>query len=93
MIKIIQILTINININRVKLKQLKVNETTCILEVHVNSSLDWNDQYKVIKEKLEHSITKLMRIPINEFQVHIYFYVYIVKSIYFGVRIAELSIK
>ena len=34
-----------------------------------------------------------MRILINEFQAYIYFNMHIVKSVYFGVGIAELSIK
>ena len=65
--KRIKNLSINININRVKLKQLKSNETTYALGVYINPSLDWNDQYKVMKEKLEHSVTKLIRTLINEF--------------------------
>ena len=46
-----------------------------------------------MKEKLEHSVTKLIKIPINKFQVYIYFNMYMVKSIYFGVGMAKLSIK
>ena len=46
-----------------------------------------------MKEKLEHSVTKLIRIPINEFQAYIYFNMYMVRSIYFRVGIVKLSIK
>ena len=53
--------------------------------------LDWSGYFKKMKEKLYKSIVKLMDMAINVKQVHIYFNVYLLISMYFSAGIIQLN--
>ena len=50
----------------------------------MNPSLTWKYQYKIMKDKLNTLIMKLINIDVNEFQAYIYFNIYMIRSIFFG---------
>ena len=45
--------------------------------------LEWIDQFVIMRKKMITSITKLMITDINLYQAHIYFNMYMLKSIFF----------
>ena len=59
----------------------------------MNPSLIWKHQFKVMKEKLNISIIKVINIDMNEFQAYIYFNMYMIRSIFFGARVIELKLS
>ena len=74
-----------------ELKQLQPEDTERMLGIYMNPALKNNKQFLIIKEKLLESIIKLMRIEMNAFQAFIYFNMYMVRSVYFGTGIMDIS--
>ena len=60
------------------------------LRVFMNMALKWDEQFEKMKEKLINSIRKLINTKINSYQAHIYFNMYIIRSIYFRYGIFKL---
>ena len=50
-----------------ELKQIKAQNTVCILEVYMNPELMQDKQFRVMQEKLVRSITKLIKIELNSY--------------------------
>ena len=59
----------------------------------MNPALKWGDQYKVMREKLVTSITKLLATEINSFQTYMYFNMYMTRTVFFGCGIIDLSVS
>ena len=80
-----------IMIHSKELKQLQPEDTERMLGIYMNLALTTNKQFLIIKEKLLESITKLMRTEVNAFQAFIYFNMYMIRSIYFGVGVMNIT--
>ena len=70
-----------------------INQSIRTLGVHITPTLEWKGQFEIMRKKLHVSITKLMATDINPYQAVIYYNAYMIKSMYFGYRIIELTIK
>ena len=55
--------------------------------------LEWIDQFVIMRKKMITSITKLMNTDINPYQAHVYFNMYMLKSIFFGCAVVHLTNK
>ena len=64
-----------------------------ILGIFINPELNWNEQFKIMKNKLKDSIKKVIAIKMTLFQAHIYFNMHKIKSVFFGTRIFKLTKK
>ena len=91
--KYIKDVTANLVVNEEIIRQESVENSTRTLGVYVTPSLSWKTQFEVMKKKLHVSITKLMNTDINPYQAAIYYNIYMIKSVYFGCGIIELSAK
>ena len=56
------------------------------------STLNSKSQFKIMRKKINISITKLIQTTINPFQAANYYNIYMIKSMYFGCRIVELIV-
>ena len=74
-------------------KQLKVNESIKTLGIFINSSLNWNDEYEYVRNKLIISSKKIIRIEIRMHQVLMHFNVFMLKNVFFGCGIVKFSDK
>ena len=63
----------NIKLKHELLKQMQVNESIKKLGVHVNSSLNWNDEFEHVINKTTVMIRKLMRTEMKRHQAHMCF--------------------
>ena len=57
----------------------------------MNPELMWNEQFKVMREKLVASITKLMKTKLNSYQTQVCFNMYMTRSVFFDCGIMELT--
>ena len=80
-----------LTVHETKVKQLKVNECARTLGVTMGPSIQWKSQFEVMRRKLNESVRKLMNSELKTWQVHIYFNIYLVKSVFFGCGIVELN--
>ena len=71
----------------------KATVSTRTLGVYINPSLCWKSQFEMMKRKLQISITKLVNTDINPYQAALYYNAYMIKSVYFGCGIVDLSEK
>jgi len=76
-----------------KITYEKATVSTRTLGVYINPSLCWKSQFEVMKRKLQISITKLVNTDINPYQAALYYNAYMIKSVYFGCGIVDLSEK
>ena len=72
-------------------EQLKVEHSVRTLGVWMSPYLMWNDQFEVMRKKMYESARKLMNAEIKTWQVHIYFHIYVIKSVFFGCGVVNLS--
>ena len=70
-----------------------IHQSIRTLGVHITPTLEWKGQFEVMRKKLHVSITKLMATDINPYQAAIYYNTYMIKSVYFGCGIIELTNK
>ena len=61
----IQNVAIDLSINDTKLNQLNCNQAIRILEVYISPTIIWNQQFKVIAEKMRIATAKLNHIKIH----------------------------
>ena len=59
----------------------------------MNPSLQWEKQFNIMKTKLVELVAKLIRRNMNAFQVHIYFNIYMTRSVFSGCGIITLIDK
>ena len=72
---------------------IDITELTRTLRVYLSPSLAQKIQFEIIRGKISRLVIKIMITNINPFQAMIYFNAYIIKSMYFGCRIAQLNKK
>ena len=84
---------INIEVYSEKLTELKCDETIRALGIYINPSLKQEKQFTIMKQKMLQSIAKIMNTNMNTYQIHIYFNMYLVRSVFFGSRIISLNEK
>ena len=58
----------------------------------MNLSLKWDKKFKIMKEKIKQSITKLMNLDMNTHQAYLYFNMYLIWSVYFGCSIIQITL-
>ena len=59
----------------------------------MTSKLEWIDQFVIMKKKMITFITKLMNTDINPHQAHVYFNMYVLKSVFFDCAVVHLTKK
>ena len=64
--------------------QLKVKEAIRTVGVHTCPQLQWDGQFKVMKDKMIKSIAKLNSIEIKTYLMHLYFNACLLKKVFFG---------
>ena len=74
------------------IEQKKINKSTKTLRVHMNPSIDWTEEFKHAKGKLELSIKKLMNAEMAHYQVFVYFNAHVLTNVYFGCGIVKFSL-
>lgn len=67
-----------------QVKQMKIDECVHTLGVIMGPSLKWTNQFLKMKEKTVESVRKLMNTELKAWQVHVYFNMYVIKSVFFG---------
>ena len=67
------------------------DEATRTLGVWFSPNLCWDKQYEIMKEKLIKAMIKLLNTKLYPYMVHIYFNVYMIKSVYFGCGVISLT--
>ena len=82
-----------IDINQMSLKQISVEKSIRSLGLHMLPSLSWKDHFTIIREKIIKGIIKLMRMAIKPYQIHVYFNMYILTSVFFRCTTVELMEK
>ena len=75
------------------LKQISVEQSIRSLELYMSLSLSLKDHFTIIREKIIKGITKLMRTAMMLYQIHVYFNMYILRSVFFRCAIVELIEK
>ena len=63
------------------------------LQVRMNPSFNWDDEYERIKNKLTTSIKKTMRAEIKTHQAHAHLNIHILENALFGCRIVQFNSK
>ena len=76
-----------IKIHNEQIRQYSYDESFRILGVYMSLNLSWQEQFNKMKEKMTISIKKVIATEMNIHQAHIYFNMYILKSVYFGCRV------
>jgi len=72
---------------------MNAEEAQRALGVYICLALVWKTQFEKMYEKLKDSITKLKNTTIIALLIHVYFNTYLLKVVYFGYRIIELTPK
>ena len=90
-VKQIQDYESNMTINSNKIKQLEAAKSVRALGVYLTPSLQQKDQFEVMQQKMVTSIKKSMNTELTPYQTHVYFNIYILKSVFFGRGVIELN--
>ena len=61
--------------------------------MYINPSLNFTNQFIIIKQKIANSVKKLIAIEITAYQAYIYFNMYLIRSIFFGYRVVSITDK
>ena len=76
-----------------QIQPIETHKITRKLGVQMTPTLNWKRQFEIMKNKLNLSISKLMQTNVNPFQAAMYYNTYVIKSVYFGCSIVELTNK
>ena len=90
-VKKIRTLNAQLEVHNKVIEIVDISKSTRTLDVHITFSLNQKDQFEVMRKKLYISIIKLMTTDINLYQAVVYYNAYMIKSMYFGCGIIELS--
>ena len=74
----------NIKLKNELIKQTQVNESFKTLGVYVNPSLNWNDEFECVKNKMKVTIRNLMRTDMEINQAHVCFNMRMLTNMFFG---------
>ena len=80
-----------LKVSNISIKQLKAKEAVRILEVHVCPQLQWDEQYKVMKEKIIESIAKINNTEIKICLPGLHFNACLIKKVFFGRGVINLA--
>ena len=76
-----------------EVEQLQVNKSVRTLGAWMAPSLEWKGQFEVMRNKLLESMRKLINKEIKMWQVHVYYHIYMIKSVFFGYGVVKLNEK
>ena len=83
---------IKVKIDDKILEQKPIIKQVRTLGVHLSPSIKWNTQFMVMIEKIISAVSKLKQMTINPHLTYLAFNIYMMKSVYFGCGIVELSL-
>ena len=69
-----------------KVRQLIPNESVRTLGIMMIPSLTWNQKFEMMRKKMHESVQKLMNTNLKTWLVHIYFHMYMIKSVFLDVE-------
>ena len=75
------------------IKQSQVNESIKTLGVYANPSLNWNDDFGYVKNKMTASIKKLMRTEMKTYQAQMRFNMHVLTTVFFWCSIVQFNVK
>ena len=78
----IENLECELKVSNIRIKQLKAKETVRTLGVHVCPQLQWNEQFKVIKEKMIKFVAKLNNTDFKPHLMCLYFKACLLKKVF-----------
>ena len=73
---------VEVKVHNDKMKQIEIKEVIRILRVYFSPTLKWTDQFLVIREKMIELVKKLILTELQSYQCHIYFNIYLLKSVF-----------
>ena len=86
-----QQLQIELKIDTIEIKQLPVEEGVRSLGIWINPENQQNSQFKIMVDRMKTVIAKLEQTQMLIQLEYIYYNAYIIKAVYFGYRIIQLT--
>ena len=76
----------DLTVHSSKVHQLMPNECVKTLRVMMSPSLTWDPQFEMMRNKMHESVRKLMNTELKTWLVHVYFHIYMIKSVFLIIR-------
>ena len=91
--KVIKQRNIKLDMKSQQLEQNDVNDSIRSLGVHIGPSLEWDAQFKVMKEKLLESVAKIKLMETYPSTAYVFFNMYLRRKVCFGCGITSINEK
>ena len=82
---------VNVDVNDMKVQQVKCQESQRSLGAHMSPSLTWDKHFEKMKEKMIEAVFKLKNAKMVMPTTHLHYNMHLIKKAHFGCRIVHLT--